>query len=166
MLACHGSLYRYARTLARDPAVAEELVQETYRRALAAKKWPYPPTEECLRPWLFTIARNHWHNEVHRARAARFEELDEEISGESAETPDSLLLRRLLQSEIRDAVDALPESFREVIVLREIENLSYEEIARLLECPVGTVMSRLSRARARLRRTLAFHAGPREGKPL
>jgi len=73
------------------------------------------------------------------------------------------VVRRLLQSEVRDAVDGLPEVYREVIVLREMENLSYDEIARLLGCPVGTVMSRLARARLSLRRALARYSNANEG---
>ncbi len=156
LLACHASLYRYARALTRDPMTAEELVQETYSRALSARKWPYPATEECLRPWLFTIARNHWHNTARRP--AYMEELTEAYADQTTAQPDAVLLRRLLQSEVRDAVDSLPEAMREVIVLREMENLSYEEIAGVMGCPVGTVMSRLWRAREVLRRALAQYA--------
>lgn len=152
LLACHGAIYRYARALARDPMAAEELVQETFRRALAAKRRPSPPTEENLRPWLFTILRNHWHNEARQRRNMATE--DVEMEALCLETPESALSRRFLQSEVREAVDALPEGFREVIVLREMENLSYADIARLLDCPVGTVMSRLARARAQLRQML------------
>ena len=156
LLACHASLFRYARALAHDPVTAEELVQEAYRRALAARKYPYPATEENLRPWLFTIVRNRWFNDLRRRRT---EEASESAESEpvSLDTPDTILTRRLLQSEIRDAVGALPDVLREVVVLREIESLSYAEIARLQDCPIGTVMSRLARARAALRAALAPH---------
>lgn len=157
LLACHASLYRYARALTRDPITAEELVQETYTRALSARKWPYPPTEECLRPWLFRIARNHWHNLARRPGFA--DEISDTLADGPGARPDTVFLRRLLQSEVRDAVDGLPEAMREVIVLREMENLSYEEIAGILACPVGTVMSRLWRAREGLRRALSQYAG-------
>jgi len=156
LLACHASLYRYARALTRDPMAAEELVQETYSRALSARKWPYPPTEECLRPWLFTIARNHWHNSTRRPGSS--EELTDAFPDHAVDQADAVLIRRLLQSEVRDAVDGLPEALREVIVLREMESLSYEEIAGVLGCPVGTVMSRLWRAREVLRKALAHYA--------
>lgn len=142
---------------------AEDVVQETYRRALAARKWPFPATEEVIRPWLFTIARNHWRNELRRLRAVDQDEFDERESAPDSESPYAILARRRLQSELRDAVDSLSEPFREVIVLREIENLSYEEIARLLDCPVGTVMSRLSRARTALRRALGSYGNAQEG---
>lgn len=157
LLACHTSLYRYARALAHDAAVAEELVQEAYRRALSSRKCPYPLTEETVRPWLFTILRNYWNNELRRLRVSDQRELSEDTTPVNLDTPDAILARRLLQSEIRYAVEALPETLREVIVLREIENMSYAEIAALLECPAGTVMSRLARARASLRQMLASH---------
>lgn len=149
LLACHASIYRYARALCHDPVEAEELVQETFRRALAAKRRPAALTLESVRPWMFTILRNHWHN---RARH-RKDDADLEAGSEVAtlETPESIVSRRFLQSEVRDALDALPPAYREVIVLREMEGLSYGEIAALLDCPVGTVMSRLARGRMQLR---------------
>jgi len=154
LVACHTSVYRYARGLCHDPAEAEELVQETYRRALAAARRPASLSADSLRPWLFTILRNHWHNEVRRRGKAPLADFEPETDLASPETPESVVSRRFLQSEVRDALDALPEPYREVIVLREIENLSYAEIAEILDCPAGTVMSRLARARNLLRRQL------------
>jgi RNA polymerase sigma-70 factor, ECF subfamily len=165
LLEVHAALYRYARALSHDPSVAEELVQEAYHRALSARKHPDPPTQENLRPWLFTILRNHWYNEL---RQRKHDALIEELRAAEApvtETPENVFSRRFLQSEVRDAVDALPELYREIIVLREIEDLSYSEIARLLDCPAGTVMSRLARARALLRSTLTRIA-PQQKKRL
>jgi RNA polymerase sigma-70 factor (ECF subfamily) len=71
-----------------------------------------------------------------------------------AEALDAQVARKLLQCEVRDAIDMLPEQFREVVLLRDIEGLSYAEIARVVDCPLGTVMSRLARARESLRRLL------------
>ena len=82
----------------------------------------------------------------------------------TADSPEAILHRKLLQSEIRAAIDALPEAFREVIVLREIENLSYAEIAVIVNCPTGTVMSRIARGRDQLRHLLARIAPTREVK--
>lgn len=98
---------------------------------------------------MFTILRNHWHNQARHRR----DDADLEAGNEVAtlETPESIVSRRFLQSEVRDALDALPPAYREVIVLREMEGLSYGEIAALLDCPVGTVMSRLARGRMQLR---------------
>jgi RNA polymerase sigma-70 factor (ECF subfamily) len=161
LLACHASLYRYARALCHDPMEAEELVQETYRRALSAKRRPSSPALEAVRPWLFTILRNRWYNEVRQRKQAVTQETAPDLV--CFETPEHILARRFLQSEVRDALDALPHLYREVIVLREWESLSYAEIAALLECPIGTVMSRLARARNLLRQTLARMAPAAKG---
>lgn len=67
LLCCHDSLYRYARALSRDPSVAEDLVQETFQRALAAKRYPHPLTAASVRPWAFTILRNVWLNAMREA---------------------------------------------------------------------------------------------------
>ena len=157
LLACHDPLYRYARSLTRDPAVAEELVQEAYLKALAALHKPVPPTEENTRAWLFTVLRNLWHNEIrHRSRWAS-DMTPEDIPVQS-EPLEAQVTRKLLQSEVRDAIDTLPELYREVVLLRDIEGLAYAEIASLLGCPCGTVMSRLARARGGLRRLLCARA--------
>jgi RNA polymerase sigma-70 factor (ECF subfamily) len=154
LLACQASLYRYARSLSRDPMVAEELVQETYRRALAAQHKPAPSTEESTRAWLFTILRNLWQNELrHRNRWVSSSIPVEDVQVHT-EPLDAQVTRKLLQYEVRLAIDSLPEAFREVVILRDIEGLSYSEIARILECPSGTVMSRLARARDSLRKIL------------
>ena len=79
--------------------------------------------------------------------------------------PETAVSRRFLQSEVRDAVDTLPEAYRELILLREIESLSYAEIAALLNCPLGTVMSRLARARTLLRQLLVLIAPMPKGAP-
>lgn len=125
-------------------------MQETFRRALAAKRRPALLTLESVRPWMFTILRNHWHNQARHRRIDAELEASSEVA--TLETPESIVSRRFLQSEVRDALDALPPAYREVIVLREMEDLSYREIAALLDCPVGTVMSRLARGRMQLRR--------------
>jgi RNA polymerase sigma-70 factor (ECF subfamily) len=154
LLSCHDSLYRYARALSRDPSAAEEFVQETYKRALAAKRRPEPLSQDNVRPWAFTILRNIWQNSLrlreHEA-AAEAALWDASCGHESAE---ALLARQLLRSEIAHAIDCLPAGFREVILLREIEGLAYAEIAEVIGCPPGTVMSRLSRARNQLRHML------------
>jgi RNA polymerase sigma-70 factor (ECF subfamily) len=160
MVACHAALYRYARALSHDPDRAAELVQETYKRALAARTRP-PAREDEVRAWLFTILRHIWQNDL-RDRSHEVQSDDNIHAPEpvTEETPESAMMRRLLQSEVRQSIDVLPAALREVIVLREIENLSYAEIARILQCPVGTVMSRLARARGALRRLFAKLAQP------
>jgi RNA polymerase sigma-70 factor (ECF subfamily) len=149
LMACHTSTYRYARALCHDANQAEELVQETFRRALSSRRRPSPLILEAIRPWMFTILRNHWYNELRQRKHEA--DLDPDFEVAVSETPESILSRRFLQSEVRDALDALPLVYREVIVLREMEGLSYQEISDLLGCPAGTVMSRLARARTRLR---------------
>ncbi|MGJ5816668.1 RNA polymerase sigma factor [Paludibaculum fermentans] len=156
LLACHASLYRYARALSRDPATAEELVQETFRRALGAKRGPFQASPDNVRPWAFTILRHIWQNLMRRQRRESFEELKDEAA--LGESPEVVLTQRLLRSEIADAIDALPVVLREVIVLREMEGYTYAEIAQVLNCPAGTVMSRLARARHSLRKLLLRHA--------
>lgn len=105
--------------------------------------------------------RHVWQNEVRgERRQAAWEPIENDCLDPAGETPETLLTRKLLRSEIIQAVDSLPEVYREVLLLREIENLSYAEIAEVLNCPQGTVMSRLARARLLLRRQLAKFAPP------
>lgn len=154
MLGCYASLYRYARSLCGEPWEAEELVQETYKRALAAKRKPAVADADEIRPWIFTIMRHAWQNErrrLARSQESLFEDAETQASGENAELSIS---RKLLVSEVRVAVDSLPVLWREIIVMRDVEELSYAQIAAVLGCPVGTVMSRLARARAALRQSL------------
>lgn len=159
MLACHDALFRYARALSRDPADAEELVQECYRRALGAARKPSPAEPEEVRRWMFVVLRNVWKND----RRARGREDGLEAAGplEAAKeaSPEGRLLRRALQIEVRTALDSLSETHREIIVLRDMEGMTYEQIAHVLDCPAGTVMSRLARARTRLRELLSEIVG-------
>jgi len=113
-----------------------------------------------VRPWAFTIMRNIWQNELRRRNREVTAETLEAAHGsqDGAETPETLLARKLLRSEIACAIDSLPAPYREVVILREIEGLSYAEIARVAACPAGTVMSRLARARSLLRRALTRYA--------
>ena len=151
VLGCYAPLYRYARSLCGEPREAEELLQETFKRALAAKRKPVVANADEIRPWIFTIMRNTCQNErrrISRSREIQFEDADVPASGEDAEVGIS---RKLLVSEVRAAVDSLPAIWRETIVMRDMEDLSYAEIAAILGCPIGTVMSRLARAREALR---------------
>jgi RNA polymerase sigma-70 factor (ECF subfamily) len=133
---------------------ADDLVQETFVRAWQAlsrfdESRPFAP-------WLITIAVNRAKTRVARARSA--EELDDRIPWEGP-SPEADAEASLLARDVRAAVDALPEEQRIVIHLRAVEDLSYREIADALEIPVGTVMSRLSRARETLRRSLGGESG-------
>lgn len=130
-------------------------MQETYKRALAARRRPEVPSVEHVRPWAFTIMRRLWQNEVRQNRRETLADMREDDLGDPCrDTPETVLSRKLLRSEIIQAIDALPEVFREVLILREIEELSYAGISEVLGCPLGTVMSRLARARLLLRRQL------------
>jgi RNA polymerase sigma-70 factor (ECF subfamily) len=154
------SLYGYALILTRDQTAAEDLVQETYLRAVRAFGQLTPNSN--LKGWLFVIMRNAWLNQLrHNRSGPRFVELDDEelgfvhLNDRISEDPHVVYLRKLEREQIRAAISDLPELYREIIVLRDLEGFSYQEIATMLECPAGTVMSRLGRARAKLRRALA-----------
>ena len=154
-LASVDSLYRAALRLTRVPADAEDLVQETYLKAFRAADRFEPGTN--LRAWLFTILHNTARNRA-RDRARDTVSIDSEIvdraadapppggaSAGAAETPETLLLRETLAPELRSALDALPDAFRQAVWLRDVEEFSYAEIADMLSIPLGTVMSRISR---------------------
>jgi len=153
-------LYSYAMVLSRNPTEAEDLVQETCLRALRAMERLRP--ESNVKSWLFTILRNIWLNELrHRRTAPENIELDvDEASANLAVAPSkdpyAAYLSDLEREQVRRAIGQLPTEFREVILLREYEELSYEEIAAMLQCPAGTVMSRLARARLKLRELLSL----------
>lgn len=144
------ALYRYALVLTRNGAATADLVQETYLRAFAARQ--SLRADSNIKAWLFTILRNIWLNQVRRPRTAR-EVIGLDLNGvlEKALDPHALCVRKAESERVRRAIERLSQDFREIIILREYDDLSYQEIADLLECPRGTVMSRLARARARLR---------------
>ncbi|CAL76455.1 Putative RNA polymerase sigma factor [Bradyrhizobium sp. ORS 278] len=149
-------VYTLARYLLRNPADAEDAVQECYLRALKHFDSYRGPA---MKPWLFAILRNVCHAEFARRAGAPAKTLDDAPESgeqaplwqESAETPESAVLREHDASAIQQMIATLAEPFRETFVLREINNLSYREIAEAAGVPVGTVMSRLARARAMLR---------------
>ena len=148
--------YTLARYLLRNAADAEDAVQECYLRAFRHFDSYRGPA---MKPWLFAILRNVCRAEYARratAPTSAIEDVPESAEQaplwhEAEETPEAQLLRRWDADTIRRLVAALAEPFRETFVLREIQNLSYREIAEVAEVPVGTVMSRLARARAMLR---------------
>ena len=153
------SLFRYAMVLVRNTPDAEDLVQETYSRALKASGSLRPDSDG--RRWLFAILRNIWLNQLRSRRTAlNFIELEVDdtsaaqprANGENTHEVDVTEVERQL---VRDAIQRLPLVFREIIILREYEDSSYEEIGGLLECPPGTVMSRLARARTKLQSLLS-----------
>jgi len=141
--------YTLARYLLRDPHNAEDAVQEAFLRAL---KYFGSYRGGDPKAWILAIVRNEC-----RSRGARtkiFEEFNEELHSDESVTSDALALETEAKETVREALDLLPIEFREVIVLREIQGLSYQEIADILKAPIGTIMSRLSRGRARLEKTV------------
>lgn len=158
-LASLDSLYRTAWRLTRVPADAEDLVQDTYLKAFRAADRFQPGTN--LKAWLFTILHNTALNRF-RDRARESVRFDSEAvdraadapadlsAGGGGDTPETLLLRDTLAPDLQAAIDALPETFRQAVWLRDVEEFSYAEIAEMLAIPAGTVMSRISRGRRML----------------
>ena len=155
-LPCLDDVYTLARYLLRDATDADDAVQECYLRAFRHFDTYRGPA---IKPWLFAILRNVCRAEFSRRASSPSDTIDEvtekaeqpPLWREAQQTPESEMVRDSDASTIRRLVNALDQPFRETFVLREIHNLSYREIADLAEVPVGTVMSRLARARAMLR---------------
>jgi len=149
-------LRRYARALTGDAAWADDLVQDTFERALT-KRWLWRPTGS-LRAWLLTLLRNLYIDELRSHREIAVDEQSapwhalESVSGEI----DGLVLR-----DIQRAMYNLPLDQREVLLLIGLEDLSYRDAAQILHVPLGTVMSRLSRAREQMRAQLSVGSGAR-----
>lgn len=162
-------LYGAALRLTRNADRAQDLVQDTYLKAIRARAQFAAGTN--LKAWLYTILHNTWRNRKRDGARSRVD-FDSEAVERSAhlrathyggqaegtgsldpsrvETPESLLLRDTLNADLQAALDGLAESFREVVWLRDVDELTYQEIAAVLEIPIGTVMSRLSRGRKQL----------------
>ncbi len=155
-----NAAYNLARWLVRDEHVAQDMVQEAYLRAF---KYYDSLRGSDIRPWLLGIVRNTCYTWLQRnKRGEEALEFDEERDSgayadafNSAENnPEALLLHKQEGARVTLAIARLPPPFREVLVLRELEDLSYEDIAVVMNIPAGTVMSRLARARAMLRAAL------------
>lgn len=148
-----GRAYNLARWLTRDSADAEDMVQDA---CLKAFKHFDGFNGGDARPWLLAIVRNTFYTWNQKQQKSKFQAMldDEEIYEltDSGSNPELLLLKKDEVEFVRQAVEKLPVEFREVIVLRELEDLTYKEIADVLSIPVGTVMSRLLRARRRLQK--------------
>ena len=152
-LALLDRLYAGALRLTRNEADAEDLVQDTYLRAFRSAGQYEPGTN--LRGWLFTILHNTFLNQ-RRDRSRDPVDANSDVveqapnAVEGAGNPEELLLRSTMDTELRSALDSLPEAFREAVWLRDVEQFSYEEIAGIVGVPIGTVMSRISRGRRAL----------------
>jgi RNA polymerase sigma factor (sigma-70 family) len=142
--------FNYARWLTKSDADAEDVVQDAAVRAL--RFFPSLRNDDA-RAWLFTIVRNTWYarfSKVGRAdRHAVFDDMKDDRPDEQLD-PEALVIQQQAVERMRRAIEGLPVDFREVIILRELEGLSYKEIAAVIRAPIGTVMSRLARGRERL----------------
>src|SRR5690606_17334001 len=145
-------LRRYARFLLRNPQAADDLVQDTLVRAVAAVDSWQPDSN--MRAWLFTIMKNVMRNDFRRAKNADIH-VGEEIDNHPATAVDGNQESRVALSDLQRALDALPNEFKQVVLLCAVEGFQYEEVATILNVPVGTVRSRLSRGRAALRNLMA-----------
>lgn len=148
-------LYNFARWLTRDPAEAEDLVQETYVKALRGFSSFQLGTN--FRAWIYRILHNTFLTSRTGLKATHtvaldLEEAVEVPSGQA--TPEAILIDRSQQETLQAALDEIPAPYREILLLCEVEEMSYKEIAEVLAIPIGTVMSRLSRARSALRGSL------------
>ncbi len=154
-----NAAYNLARWLTRDVNDAEDIVQEACMRAM---KYVGSLTGDDARAWFLTIVRHAFYDWCKRNRPAEIARDDgsaiDEAVDPAAVDPEQASLRAAESKALADAIAALPLAYREVLILRELEELSYKEIARIAEIPVGTVMSRLARARGLLQRSPLLHA--------
>ncbi len=170
-LALMNGLYGTAVRLTRDGDAARDLVQDTYLKAIRAEARFEPGTN--LKAWLYTILHNTWRNRRRDFARSRVS-FDSDVVAAAVDagavgavetsTPETELLGKVMDADIKAAVDALPDAFREAVWLRDVEDLTYQEIADALSVPIGTVMSRISRGRKLLHASLTARAGvPRPG---
>ena len=162
-------LYGAALRLTRNSDRAQDLVQDTFLKAIRARGRFSPGTN--LKAWLYTILHNTWRNRQRDGARSRVdfdsEVVDLAAAGEGlgragqVDSPETLLLRETLDADLQAALDALPESYRDVVWLRDVDELSYQEIANVLDVPIGTVMSRLSRGRKQLFERLSMQREPK-----
>jgi len=142
--------FNYARWLTKSDADAEDVVQDAAVRAL---RYFSSLRNDDARAWMLTIVRNTWYGRFSKAGGAErhqvFDAAEDERPDEQLD-PEALVIQQQAVKRVHRAIEELPVDFREVIVLRELEGLSYKEIAAVIGIPVGTVMSRLARGRERL----------------
>jgi RNA polymerase sigma-70 factor, ECF subfamily len=146
--------YNYARWLARNDSDAQDVAHDAMLRAL---EYLDGFKGDRIRPWLLTIVRNTFYTWLKKNRPVEMvESLEEETHGapEEAADPQAQALRNADRSVLAAAIERLPREYREPLILREMEDFSYKEIGALLEIPIGTVMSRLARARKKLEEIL------------
>jgi RNA polymerase sigma-70 factor (ECF subfamily) len=162
------SLYGTALRLTRRPADAEDLVQDTYLKAFRSAAQFKRGTN--LKAWLFTILHNTFLN-MRRHDGRNPVDVDSEVVEQAADvrptlqTPEQLLTRNTLDADLQAALDSLPDAFRQAVWLRDVEEFTYAEIADIVNVPIGTVMSRISRGRRMLYDRLA-NRSEREQAPI
>jgi RNA polymerase sigma-70 factor, ECF subfamily len=164
------SLYNIASWLSRNPTDAEDLVQETFLKALRGFSSFEPDSN--FRAWIFRILRNTYLTSRTGLAAMRTVALEDELDDRSAslypegaidrETPERNLIRLSDRAALHAAMEKLPPPLLEVILLCDVEEMKYREIATVLEIPIGTVMSRIARARTALRGALQANVTPKE----
>ena len=150
-----GAAYNLARWLVRDDHDADDVVQEAYMRAFRFFGG-YRGGDS--RSWLLTIVRNTCYTWLQQNRSRELSEpIDDRLDevGISTKNPETILLQTMDAQLVRQALEELPIEFREVLIMRELEDLSYRQISTIADLPIGTVMSRLARGRKRLRELLA-----------
>lgn len=156
------AVFRYAHALTGDPALAEDLTQETMLKALRA--WQSFERGSNARAWLLTILRNTFINEYrrqqHRGQTVDMAAIEPYHVFEEVQDvdPEGRFFASIVDDEVLEAIRALPEEFREVVLLSDVEGFSYADIAKVLEVPLGTVKSRLFRARQALQQRLYDYA--------
>jgi RNA polymerase sigma-70 factor, ECF subfamily len=153
-----AKLYNFAHWLSQDRAAAEDLVQETYMKALRGFSSFQQGTN--FRAWMYKILRNTFLTTQSGLKGWASVSLDSDDDDKptepaASETPESVLLARVRQETIQSALERLPVKFREIVLLCDLEEMTYQEIGETLGIPIGTVMSRLSRARKAMRGLLA-----------
>jgi RNA polymerase sigma-70 factor (ECF subfamily) len=162
------ALYNFARWLVHDSHDAEDLVQETYLKALRNFASFQPGTN--FRAWMFRILRNNFLSSRSKLERRMTVAMDSEEDGPElavdTETPETILMSRFNSQLMRRAIDDLPVQYREALLLCEVEEMSYQEIAEILSIPIGTVMSRLARARKAVRESLLSAPGRPQSRDL
>jgi RNA polymerase sigma factor (sigma-70 family) len=147
--------YNLARWLTRNDTDAEDVVQEAYLRAFKFFEGFHGDNG---RAWLLKVVRNTCYTWLQQNRVHELAiEFDEQVHSGESETPEVILLETVNTQVLKHTLEALPPEFREAVILRELEGFSYKDIAGITEVPVGTVMSRLARARKRLQQCLTDH---------
>ena len=150
-----NAAYNLARWLTHNETDAEDVVQEAYLRAF---KFFQGFHGDNSRAWILKIVRNTCYSWLQKNRPAEItSEFDEELHDIESDNPETIFIENIDQKFLKQLLEELPREFREILILRDLEGLSYKEIANMADLPLGTVMSRLARARARLQTAVSIH---------